>query len=441
MQNKFIASVALVALSAVFVSGCSSDKKPPLKGERIAVLDLHDNSVSKGTDKNVNLILAPQKENTAWPQAGGNASHMPQNLALNTGKLKKAWSVTVGEGSEEDRKLITTPIVAEGFVFAADTEGNVKAFSVDKGKKVWTTKVLPKDDNSSTVSSGLSYAAGTLYVSDGIGHILALEAATGKKIWAVTLDQPVRGSPTIQDNRLYMITLNDETIALDVKDGSLVWRHTGVQESAGLLNAPSPAVDGSVVITTYSSGDVVALRAETGQEAWSDNLTGASEFQSRAVTQLSGFRGNAVLDQSVVIVGNASTRMIAIHVPSGERIWQKEFGLMSTPWVSGNGIFAVTSQNELVALTKENGHIVWTLPLLRFEDPKDKEDPIFWSGPIMAGNRLFLASSNEQLLEVDPISGETIRKTELSDPVMVSPIAAQNSLIILTDTGEMVAYK
>jgi outer membrane protein assembly factor BamB len=441
MQNKSFLTIAVsAACIATALSGCASDKKPTLKGERIAVLDIQDSAASNSGEM-IALALADQKENTAWPQAGGNAAHMPQNLALNSGNLKKIWTVDIGEGSEEDRKLITAPIAADGRVFAADTEGTITAYSIDKGKKIWSMNILPKDDDSATVSSGISYANGIVYVNDGIGHVAALDAQNGKKIWNSTLEQPARGSPTVQENRLYLITLNDETIALDTKDGSLVWRHEGVQESAGLLGAPSPAVDGSVVITTYSSGDVVALRSETGQEAWSDNLTGVTEFQSRAATQLSGFRGNPVLDQSVVIVGNASSRMVAIHVPSGERIWQKEFGLMSTPWVSGNGVFAITAQNELVAFTKENGRVVWTLPLGRFEDPQAKEDPIFWSGPIMAGGKLIVAGSNEELLEIDPINGTILRKTELPDPAMLAPIVAQNSLIVLTDTGKMVAYK
>lgn len=439
-NNTFLFTTALVLTLAIGLGACSSEKKPALKGNRVAVLQFQEQLKADSEAQKTALELPAAKENTAWPQAGGNAMHTPENLVLNSGKLKEIWSESIGSGSEKDRKLITVPIAAEGRVFAADTSGKISAFSIDKGKKLWEVSVLPKEDSSATVSSGLSFNNNVLYITDGVGHVLALNAVDGKKIWAQKIEQPVRGSPTVQDGRLYVITISDETYALNQQTGDILWHHTGVQEAAGLLGAPSPAVDGSVVITAYSSGDIVALRSETGQEAWTDNLTGVAEFQTHAVTQLSGFRGFPVLNQNVAIVGNASNRLVAEHVPSGERIWQKEFGVMGTPWLSGNMVFAVTSENQLVGLLKDNGQIRWTYPLTRFEDG-DKENPIFWSGPIMAGDRLIVAGSNKKMLEIDPSTGVEIRRSQLPDPVMVAPIVVQKTLIVLLDNGTLVAYR
>lgn len=439
-QNKWITGICGVVL-ACGLCACAADKKAPLKGERVPVLEFQAESKIDSAARQMTMTLAPEKENTAWPQAGGNAAHLPQNLALNAGPLKKIWQVDIGEGSEKDRKLITVPLAVQDRIFAADTEGRVSAYSLEKGKKIWQVSVLPSDDRSATVSPGLSYNNGVLYVTDGIGGLIALDGQTGKKIWAKVMDQPMRGSPTFQAGRLYVITLNDETLALDARNGEILWRHTGVQEPAGLLGAPSPAVDGSVVVTAYSSGDVVALRSETGQEAWTDNLTGVIQSQSHAVTQLSGFRGSPVLDQEMVVIGNASTRLVAIHVPTGERAWQKEFGVMNTPWVSGNMVFAVTSDNQLVGIMKENGQIRWTISLPRFNDVANREDPIFWTGPVLGGGRLLIIGSNRRLLEIDPDTGKVLRKSELPDEGMLSPIIVKKTLIVLTDDGTLAAYK
>lgn len=440
LQNKRFL-LAILCVAAFGLNACSSDKKAPLKGERIAVLEFQEDDAVEKDNSAEPLELAQTKENTAWPQLGGNAAHMPQSLSFSKTPLKKIWDTDIGQGSEKDRKLVTVPVSAKNMVFTADTEGRVAAYSLDTGKRAWKTNVLPDDDTSATVSPGLSFSNDTLYVTDGIGSVMALESATGKKIWSQSVDQPVRGSPTYQAGRLYVITLNDETLALDAMTGETLWRHTGVQETAGLLGAPSPAVEGSVVITAYSSGDIVALRSETGQEAWSDNLTGVAQTQSRAVTQLSGFRGSPVLDQNVAFVGNASTRLVAVHVPSGERLWQKEFGVMSTPWISGNMVFAVTSDNQLVALVKDSGQQRWSIGLPRFEDAKAKEDPIFWNGPILAGGRLMVVGSNEKLLEIDPDNGTILRKTGLPGDVMLPPIVVKKTLIVLTDNGTLAAYR
>jgi outer membrane protein assembly factor BamB len=433
--------LTIVLVACFGLQACSADKKKPLPGARIEVMQFEGSTQIDKEAQNTVVTLAEEKANTAWPQTGGNAAHLPQNLSLNYSALKKIWSTSIGTGSKDDRKLITQPVAAEGRIFASDTEGRLGAYDVTSGKQLWTKKILAKHENATTVSAGIAYSDGILYVTDGVRHLLALNANDGKQIWTHAFDQPIHGAPTVQNGRIYVISLNDETYALDIKNGDLLWHHQGVQETADLLGAPSPAVEGSVVITAYNSGDIAALRSETGQEAWTDNLTGAGEVQSRTVTQLAGFRGSPVLDGDVTIVGNSSTRIVAEHVPSGDRVWQKEFGVMDTPWVSGNMVFALTSQSELIALVKENGQAKWVYPVPRFEKPGDKEDPVFWSGPVLAGGRLIVTGSNKHMLEIDPATGKLIRDSELPDPVMVAPIVVQQTLVVLTDDGDLVAYK
>lgn len=432
--------VLLAVLLAFGLMACSSDKKPPLKGERISVLQAQDTLAADATAADEALELAEARANTAWPQAGGNSIHAPQHLALGA-KLSKVWSTGIGDGSENRRKLITAPIIAFNSAFTANTEGGVSAFDIRNGKRLWTTNALADDEDPATVSAGLAFAMDTLFVTDGINRLVALDPASGKKRWEKNLGVALRGSPTFNNGRLYVITLNDETLALNPTNGETFWKHQGIAENAGLLGSPSPAAQDSIVMTTYSSGDVVALRAETGQEAWSDNLAGIAEFQSRAVTKLSGFRGHPVIDGDVVIVGNAATRLAAIHIPSGERLWQKEFGAAQTPWVSGNMVFVLTPQNELVALLKETGQIRWSRQLPRFEDPDDKEDPIFWNGPVLGGNHLWIASSDKHLLSIDPTTGKDVNKISIPKNVMLSPVVSNNMLFILTDDGTLLAYR
>jgi outer membrane protein assembly factor BamB len=428
------------ALVACLLIGCSSDKKEPLKGERLSVLDMQDALKVEKTDQSVSPILSDPRPNTAWPQMGGNASHKPEHLALSSSTLKRIWRGDIGEGNSKKQKLITAPVVAFGRVFTADSAGLISAFALKDGKKLWQNDLLEDREETATVSGGLSFAIDTLFVTDGIHRVVALDPANGKKRWDKNLNVALRGSPTYHNGRLYLITLNDETLALNPMNGDILWRHRGVSEAAGLLGSPSPAAQESVVITAYNSGDVVALRAENGQEAWSDNLTGVAEFKGRAVTKLSGFRGFPVIDDDFAVVGNAASRTVAIHIPSGERLWQKEFGIIQTPWLTGNSIYALTPQNELVALLKENGSILWKTQLSRFKDPDDKEDITLWGGPILAGQLLWLTNTQEQLVAVNPINGKIIQKIDIGLAVSLPPIIADQTVIVLGDNGTIEAY-
>jgi outer membrane protein assembly factor BamB len=436
-MRRYVLPVCLIAL--LTLNACSSDKKPPLKGERISVLQMQNSLEIDKSASETAITLPDAKETTAWPQAGGNATHMPEHIALGA-HLKKAWSTDIGTGSKDDRKLVTAPIIANNHAFAADTEGNISAYQLSDGKKIWRIRILPKHDDT-TVSAGLAFGDNVLFATDGNGGVVAMNPETGATIWQKKMDHPVRSSPTYLSGRLYLISLSDETYALDAQTGNVLWTHKGIEEAAGLLGTPSPAAQDSVVMTLYSSGDIVALRAETGQEAWSDNLTGVLDTNSRAVTQLSGFHGHPVIDGDNVIVGNNASRIVSIHVPSGERTWQKEFGANETPWVAGNVIFVLSSQNEVICVLKETGQIRWVTPLDRYKDPKDRDDPIFWNGPVLAGGRLIIAGSNGKMLELDPQTGKITNKTDISGMVMLSPVVAQNTLLLLSDNGTLTAYK
>ncbi len=79
--------------------------------------------------------------------------------------------------------------------------------------------------------------------------------------------------------------------------------------------------------------------------------------------------------------------------------------------------------------------------LPRFEDEEDKEDPIVWSGPILAGDRLILAGSHGEVLSVSPYTGRILGSEEMPDGIPVSPVAADRSVYFLSDDAELLAYR
>ena len=115
-------SPSLLALAGilVFLSACrDKDDAPPLEGERISVLELQrslepDDPLLEAQG----LQMPPVWQNEFWPQVGGYPNHSMQNLALNGGELKQAWSVDIGEGGDEEIPLITQPIIFDGVIYA-----------------------------------------------------------------------------------------------------------------------------------------------------------------------------------------------------------------------------------------------------------------------------------------------------------------------------------
>jgi outer membrane protein assembly factor BamB len=134
--------------------------------------------------------------------------------------------------------------------------------------------------------------------------------------------------------------------------------------------------------------------------------------------------------------------MIAIDQRTGNRVWQKDIGSDKTPWIAGNTIYVVSTDNDLVALNRDTGGIRWVTPLQRVKDDKDPtSDPVYWTGPVLAGNRVIVVSNRGRVMEVNPASGRPVRDWQSGYTVSLPLAVAGQTLYMLTDDGTLLAYK
>jgi len=72
---------------------------------------------------------------------------------------------------------------------------------------------------------------------------------------------------------------------------------------------------------------------------------------------------------------------------------------------------------------------------------KSLKDPINWSGPIMAGGKLFVAGAKGRVVEIDAGNGQEVNTWDAGDDISIAPIVAEGTLYILTDDGMLNAYR
>lgn len=435
------ALLSLNACSTVSDIFVSEDKTQPLEGERISILELQKTlKVDAPLKENESIALPKAWQNPAWPQAGGFPNHSMQNLSFSQNTPEKIWSSKIGRGSQDDLPLNAQPIVAEGMVFTLDTKANLHAFNAETGKELWSQDVGSKEEKEDVITGGVAYAHGTLFVTNGYDEALAISPKNGSLLWRKTLPAPSRAAPSILSGRIYISTIDSRLVALNATDGSNLWEYRGVGETAGLLGAASPAVNQNTVIGVFSSGEITALRVENGSIAWSDNLSDLQSFGS-GLESISDITALPVMSQGLIIVMSYNGKIAAIDERTGARVWQREIGGTQTPWVAGNALYVLSSENQLIGMNLTNGSIFWITELERFEDKKHMEGPVQWSAPLMAGNRLILTSSHSYMIEVNPHNGEIIHQTKTKADIQLTPAVANNMLYTLTESGQLIAYR
>lgn len=431
----------LLLMPLLVITACSGDStdQPPLKGERISVLDLQKELIAETAQANsADITLPPVYKNAFWPQAGGYPSHVMQNLALNDGELSRVWTASIGSGSGRI-PLTSQPVVADGKVFTLDTRAQLSAFEIEKGKRVWSINVQPEDEDEAVIGGGVSFSDGTLYVTSGYNEAMAVNPDNGEIVWRADLIAPARAAPTVMLGRVFITLLNNTIVALNAGNGKVIWEYNSIAESAGLLGAASPAADRDVVIPGLSSGDLLALRVENGALAWQDNLSRA--LRLGGLSGLADIRALPVLEGDLVIAISYGGKMAALDKRTGNRLWQRDISGLETPWIANNVVYVLNTENQLIALDKMNGAIYWMTELEKFQNPKKRQSPIIWTGPVMAGSRLLLAGTHGQLIEINPINGEIIREQGTGHTVRIAPVVAGNTLYLLSENGTLAAYR
>ncbi len=411
---------------------------PPLPGQRIAILAYERGIRPDSTIADSVVRLPEPYVNADWSQPGGSAAHAMYHLSLSANP-RRVWSADVGAGSGDVAQLLAQPIVVGETVYTMDSRSVVSAFNAASGARLWRVDLADRDEDGIYFGGGITSNNGKIFVSTGFARVFALDAATGELLWIHKAPSPMRGAPVADDGRVFVVTLDNQLLVLNDDTGERLWNNVGVQESAGLLGSASPAVSRNTVVVPYSSGEVLALLTDDGRQLWSENLSAVRRLDPLA--DIAQVRGLPVIDRELVLAVSHAGRMLAVDLRQGVRAWQAEVGGVQMPWAAGDYIYVVTNDGQVVCLQRRDGRIRWVMPLPRFADPEDQERPIRWRGPVLAGDRLIIAGSHGEAVSMSPYDGKLLGAISTGDGIAVAPVVANNSLYLLTNGGDLIAYR
>ena len=438
-----IATSTALALSLAACAGGlfgKGDKKStPTVGDRQPILSRIESGAKVDPElAAVTISLPAAQANEAWAQPGGSASKSAGHFAL-PATPQRAWTAQVAAATNRMR-IAAAPVIGGGRLYAVGSDGVVSAFDAASGASVWThTPAVDRDLRSAVFGGGVSYADGRVYVTDGTGEVEALDAATGASVWKVKPAGPLRGSPTVDFGSIYVMTQDNQIVALDAASGQLQWQESASTAASGVFGVAAPAAGQGTVIAGFSSGELIAYRYENGRTLWADAL--ARTNISTTVGALTDIDADPIIDSGRVYALGQGGRMAAYELVTGQRIWELNLAGISTPALSGDWIFTLTDDARLLAIARASGKVRWIAQLARYHDEEDKKGPIFWQGPVLAGDSLWTVNSRGEIWRVSPIDGSTSLFTDLKKPISLPPVVANSVLYVLDDSGRITAFR
>ena len=442
-EKSLMMRAGLVVVACALLSGCGGwwggdDDKSKLPGTRLAVLSNENSGLVADPSLAGTSFALPSPVSADWPQTGGSAGHYLGHAALGS-EIKNVWSTGIGSGASGQRRLLAQPIVADGMVFTVDAGHDVTALDAQNGRTVWSVELEPEYRSNNSSAGGLAYDSGKLYVGTGFADVIALDAKTGGEAWRQRVSGPIRSAPAVANGQVYVVSIDNRIHALSATDGEILWSQAGLAEAASLLGGAVPAVSGDLVLAPFSSGEIYGIQVSSGTPVWAETL--GAPMLTVALNVMNNIAGHPVIDRDRVYVAGHGNMILALNLTSGERIWQQTIGATQSPWVAGDTIFMTSNDAQLLAMEASTGKIRWVTPLRQWEYEEDQMGRVVWTAPVLAGGRLYLANSQEELLIVSPERGEILGNLSLSDPVSVPPVVANGTLYLLTDDARLIAFR
>ena len=83
----------------------------------------------------------------------------------------------------------------------------------------------------------------------------------------------------------------------------------------------------------------------------------------------------------------------------------------------------------------------WLSQLPRYHVIKKKKGDILWTGPVLAGNRLWVGSSEGDIATVAVDNGKMTKVFRAEAGITLAPVVANNTLYVLDNSGRITAYR
>jgi outer membrane protein assembly factor BamB len=251
--------------------------------------------------------------------------------------------------------------------------GLLKEWPATGPRLIWTAIELGSGYGSMAVAGDRVFLQGS---RGNNSFVIALNRADGKEVWSKALG-PVetkmrsdrgagpRGTPTVDGDRLYVLTENGDLACLKT-DGAILWQLNILKEFGGpqlqWLVSESPLVDGPhLVVTPGGPGaGMVKLDKMTGKTVWtSKELSDSAAYSSITVADIQGVRTYMTFMATAGVGVRASDGKLMFRYPNAAN----RTANVATPIYSDNKVFCASAYGTgggLLNLTVQNGEVAAT---------------------------------------------------------------------------------
>jgi outer membrane protein assembly factor BamB len=318
---------------------------------------------------------------------------------------------------------------------------------------LWTFKAA------GPVKSSPAIVQDRVFIGSDDGNLYALALADGKKVWAFKTAGEVESSPLVLEGRVFVGSSDAFLYALEAGSGKLVWKY---ETGDKILGAPN--------------------WVKSGQKTWV--LAGSYDFKLHCVDAASSrtnwvyetgnyINGSPAVANGLTAFGGCDGLLHVISLAEGKQVKEVEAGAYiagSVALADGRAYFG-QYENEFLCVDLKEGTKVWGFRDRKFpyfsSPAVTKEVVVFggrdkllhcvkrdsgqavWSfptrgkvdsSPAISGNKVVVGSDDGRLYLVSLDNGKELWSYEVGQPIGSSPAVAREKIVVGCDDGNVYCF-
>jgi outer membrane protein assembly factor BamB len=280
------------------------------------------------------------------------------------------WSFQMSAGNVAGS--VISPAEANGVVYdigggCNNPNGCTTLYAIDasSGIQLWSSSIPP-------LSATLVVANGIVYVSSNGGNLWAFNASTGVDLWDNTpdIDGPAAADmmAAVANGIVYTKAANYNYLyAQSATSGAVLW--SAQTTDATYSGGSSPTVANGIVYV-YAPGKLSAFNATTGAPLWSD-----------AAGAIAPSETSPAVANGVVYLSSNDGKLAAFDATTGAPIWSSGTSVSTSSPVLANGVVYVGgTDRKLEGFNATTGTLLWSSGII------GSVEPVVDNGVVYAGS-------------------------------------------------------
>tara|TARA_B100001250_G_C19796280_1_gene788854 strand:- start:105 stop:1259 length:1155 start_codon:yes stop_codon:yes gene_type:complete len=330
----------------------------------------------------------------------------------NQKSILSLWDISF-EGENEIGNF--EPGFSSQSLFFSDSEGTVSSIDIDSGANNWSTELA-------FLSSGTAAGFGILIVADVDGNVIALDQKDGSVLWTTNVKGEVLSKAAIDTKIVAVKTGSGELIGLNKNTGSIEWSYRSKLPTLTVRGSSSPIISDDKLYASFDNGRLGVFELNTGFPLWDGAISyvsGTSELEN-----LIDADSSPVVEGGLVYTINYQGKLNIFDIAQKRSVWSYDTSSFYSPVVMRGMLLVIEADSRIKSFSLKSLEESWIN-----EDYLNRG----LSNAVSYKGNLIIGDFEGYIHIIDPLSGKTIGRKKLSKKPIKTLFSRSNNLYVIDE--------